>query len=114
MIAKTFSVPFASQKSPAASLEDDLNEWLADPEQAGVQINEVVPIHTEHFAILVVLYFPGIDEPGDLRKRPKEVLCGQCKKNPAIPGLKVCPDCRQYQKEYREKRKQEKKENRYP
>lgn len=42
------------------------------------------------------------------KARPTQV-CAQCRKNPPLAGLKVCEACRDYQRDYRKKRKAEKK-----
>lgn len=111
MKAKVFSMVAATKKNPDHVLNEMLSTWL-EAENV-LHIESVTPINYDHYALLVVFYWDS-PQTVDMRRRPDEPLCGQCKKQAAIEGLKVCGDCRKYQKDYRDKRKQEKKENRYP
>lgn len=87
------------------ALEENLNEFL---EQAGtIRIDNVTNLPGDGpLGALVVFY----SETG--KSRPAQV-CAQCRKNPPVKGLKVCEGCREYQKDYRQKRKTENK-TRYP
>ena len=90
-------------------LERSLNAWL---EEAGDITIEESSIALAHVALpvstLVVFYR---ERPGT-KARPAQV-CAQCKKKPPLPGLKTCEGCRDYQRDYRQKRKTESK-TRYP
>lgn len=94
-------------------LEKDLNEWLSQEELGQIRIEHTTDCHDKWRHQLVVFYSDRKDEP-DLRRRSREVICSQCKRRPAIEGMKICPECREYQAKYRKKRKADKKKNRYP
>jgi hypothetical protein len=97
------------------AIEDLLNGWL--DEVGEVSIDRCIPLGNagpdRDCGALVILY----REPGDeapVKAVTTEALCRQCKKRPAIKGMKMCGKCREYQREYRERQKEEKKKSRYP
>jgi len=97
------------------AIEDLLNEWL---EEAGdVQIDRCVPLGNagpdRDCGALVILYNESAEQEDTSVIHKPQQLCRQCKKAPAIKGMKMCGDCREYQRQYREKQKEDKKA-RYP
>jgi hypothetical protein len=86
----------------SSELEDELNKWLKD---AGAIKIENVSVLGQHAIVIFYSDLPSKDRPAQ--------TCAQCRKNPPMKGLKVCEGCREYQKDYRQKRKDEKK-TRYP
>lgn len=86
-------------------IEVQLNNWL---EESGASKIENVTVVNDLGAVsLVIFYSMPIG-----KARPAQV-CAQCKKKPPLPGLKTCEGCRDYQRDYRQKRKTENK-TRYP
>ena len=109
MLARVISYNLAS----CQALEDNLNEWLA--EVGDIHIDRCVTLGTagsdrDHGAIAIFYREQG--EP--IPDVSGEATCRQCKKRPADPGKKSCGECREYQRVYREQRKDEKKKSRYP
>lgn len=96
------------------AMEDILNEWLEDV--GDIHIEECVPLGTDVKAsagALVVFYREKLPEARPFATSVHE-LCRQCKKNPPLEGMKMCEECREYQRKYRERQKEEKKKARYP
>jgi hypothetical protein len=90
----------------AAKLEVEINKWL---DKADVRsIDRIVPIG-DRAGALVVFYTEGAETA---KARPTQP-CTQCRKKPPLPDLKICEACRDYQADYRKKRKAESKV-RYP
>ena len=90
----------------SANLEVEINKWL---DKADVKtIDRVVPIG-DRAGALVVFYTEGAQTA---KAKPKKA-CTQCRKRPPFENLKVCEACRDYQADYRKKRKAESKV-RYP
>lgn len=87
------------------ALEENLNEFLA---QAGpIRIENVTNLPGgAELGALVVFYT-------EIGKARSAQVCAQCKKNPPAAGIKICEGCRDYQRDYRQKRKTESKA-RYP
>jgi hypothetical protein len=83
--------------------EEKVNEWLA--EAGSIKIESVTPIGD----YVLIFYSESSVHPAKV----KPVLCTQCRKKPPMDGLKICEGCRDYQADYRQKRKDEKKV-RYP
>jgi hypothetical protein len=86
-------------------LEDELNDFLSGA--GSIRIENVSTTGDSDRAVLIVLY-----SETSTKARPAQV-CAQCKKKPPMPGLKTCEGCRDYQRDYRQKRKTESK-TRYP
>jgi len=88
-------------------IEDELNDFLS---KAGpVTVEHLHTISTEgRLAVALIIFY---SEPR-IKVRPAQV-CAQCKKKAPMPGLKTCEECRDYQRDYRQKRKTESKA-RYP
>lgn len=110
MLARVISYNLANTQAT----EDILNEWL---EEAGdIRIDRCVTLgnagqERDHGAI--VIFYEERAAPS-YAGSPDEPLCRQCKKRPALGGMKSCEECRDYQKRYREQKKEEKKKARYP
>lgn len=105
-------------------LQGRLDQWLM--EAGKIRIDRITKIeHTAHNDWAMIIFYEPILDPELNRKPPRippsptgidkvEVTCGQCRKRPALSGKKICHDCREYQKGYRAKKKEEKKQSRYP
>lgn len=92
-------------------LESRLNAWL---EEAGDIVIEDSSLALAQVALPVstlVLFYK--DRSVQTGSKAKAILCTQCRKNSPVAGLKICEGCRDYQADYRKKRKDEKKV-RYP
>lgn len=103
------------------ALEDNLNEWLS--EVGDIHIIRMIPLGNAgsegDSGAIIILYqdsgdTPNVDKLMEEHPTSEFLLCGQCKKNPALEGMKVCDECREYQRQYRKKQKDEKKKSRYP
>jgi len=97
------------------AIEDLLNEWL---EEVGeIQIDRCIPLGNSgangDSGALVILYREH-NEKATARQEQTDPLCRQCKKRAPVPGMKMCDGCREYQREYRERQKEEKRKSRYP
>jgi hypothetical protein len=90
-------------------LERALNDWL---EKAGDIVIEESSIALANVALPVSTLVVFYKERAAIKARPAQ-MCAQCKKKPPLPGLKTCEECRDYQRDYRQKRKTESK-TRYP
>jgi hypothetical protein len=89
------------------ALEDSLNEFL--DRSGDIKISSVSSIVGDgsRSGVVVILY----TEPAMFAK--KQPTCSQCHKAQPLEGLKICEPCRDYQRDYRKKRKSEGKA-RYP
>lgn len=94
----------ATERGPGGEkFEEKVNEWLA--EAGSIKIENVTSVGD----YVLIFYSESTANP----TKVKPALCTQCRKNPPANGLKVCEGCRDYQRDYRQKRKDEKKV-RYP
>lgn len=93
--------------STASELEQQLNQILDELNPSGIEFVAQVDLASGNRA-LAIFY-------SEYRKKeePRRQSCAQCKKNPCEEGIKICSLCKVYQKQYREKKKAEKK-TRYP
>lgn len=99
MRARVLSIEFNTP------IEQELNSWL---EEAGnIKIDHTLVVNESNGGHKLIVFY---SETG--KSRPAQV-CAQCKKKPPMPGLKTCEGCRDYQRDYRQKRKNENK-TRYP
>jgi len=99
------------------ALEDILNEWLEDT--GDIRIDHCVTLGNagpERAAGALVVFYIEPDDEAHSRapEEPEAVICGQCKKRPAIKDKKICKKCKEYQDKYRARRREEKKKSRYP
>jgi rRNA maturation endonuclease Nob1 len=90
-------------------LETSLNAWL---EEAGDIVIEESSIALANVALPVSTLVVFYRERAGTKAKPVK-LCTQCRKKPPLADLKVCEACRDYQADYRKKRKAESKV-RYP
>lgn len=97
--------------NPAApeDLETSLNTWL---EEAGDIVIEESSIALANVALPVSTLVVFYTERAGTKAKPTK-LCTQCRKKPPLADLKICESCRDYQADYRKKRKSESKV-RYP
>jgi len=111
MKAKVISYNLANVQA----IEDRLNEWLEA--EGDIQIDRCVPLGNagpDRDCGAVIILYREEDQTKDAPSvGPRQQICRQCKKAPAIRGMKMCNDCREYQRQYREKQKEDKKA-RYP
>ena len=110
MKAKVISYNLATLQAT----EDILNEWLEDV--GDVRIDKCVTLGNagpDRDAGGLVIFYSSSSEP-PAKIIPKEKICRQCKKREAIEGMKTCEECREYQRQYRRKQKEDKKKARYP
>lgn len=114
MRSKAFTGPFFSETD---ELSEKINSWLKHLD-GEIAIEQIVSDVVEGFQKVIIFYS---DKPKTMAA-PKAAwtptlsqvaICGQCKKNPPVPGLKICDACREYQRKYRKERKAEKRA-RYP
>lgn len=99
MQARVLSIEFNTP------IEQELNSWLE--EVGNIKIDHTLVVNESNGGHKLIIFYSEIG-----KARPAQV-CAQCKKKPPIDGLKVCDGCREYQKDYRQKRRAEKK-TRYP
>lgn len=93
-----------------SDMESQLNAWLADlPEDETI---EDIRIGS---GIILFLLGSSSERPRRHRAAPERgpAVCRQCRKRLAVEGKKSCEECLEYQRKYREKKKQEKDEQRY-
>ena len=100
-------LPFNS--AAPEDLETSLNAWL---EGAGDIVIEESSIALANVALPVSTLVVFYKERSGTKAKPAK-LCTQCRKKPPFADLKVCEACRDYQADYRKKRKAESKV-RYP
>lgn len=111
------------------AMEDRLNEWL---DEAGeISVDKIVSLGTTNpggtgldrdCGALVILYREAdepastseVDHAPELVGTASSPTCRQCKKRPALEGMKMCGECREYQREYRKRQKEAKKKAMYP
>ena len=91
----------------ADDLEESMNQWLSElPEDSQVTDLQVGPT-------IVIVSYRGAEGQARAPKAKGPVVCRQCRKKLSVEGMKSCEDCLEYQKKYREKKKQEKDDQRY-
>lgn len=98
MQARVLSIEFNTP------IEQELNSWLDEVGQ--IKISHTAVVNEQNGGHKLIIFYSKIGSG------PAQV-CAQCRKHPPADGLKVCQWCREYQANYRKKRKAEKK-TRYP
>ena len=102
------------------AIEDLLNDWL---EEVGeISIDRCVPLGNagpERDSGAIIIFYRDVEvendeDPVDLASNPDNPTCRQCKKRPVLEGMKMCGECREYQREYRKRQKDAKKKAMYP
>lgn len=95
--------------SDHAGLEKSLNDFLAESTPYRIESTSIIPPSRDGsgaLATAIIFYSSRVEE------KPAAV-CAQCRKKPPLKGLGTCESCRDYQREYRKKRKADNKV-RYP
>jgi len=87
-------------------LESAINKWLPSLKE-GEEIEDM-RIGSN---LVIILYGTRVRRSKKTGKG--SVICRQCRKRLAEEGMKSCPECLDYQKQYREKKKDEKTSERY-
>jgi hypothetical protein len=98
MQARVLSIEFNTP------IEQELNSWL--DEVGPIKISHTTVVDESNGGHKLIIFYTKIGSG-------PPAVCPQCRKNPPAKGLKTCEECQKYQKDYRQKRKAEKK-TRYP